>query len=308
MVRGVERTSIFRNSKDRQDFLDRLGKLGEDTGTRIYAWALIPNHVHLLLRSGPSGLPTFMRRLLTGYAVTFNLRHKRRGHLVQNRYKSIVCEEDPYFLELVRSIHLNPLRAHLVETADRLDSYPWSGHTVLLGKSHVPWQDCNYVLLWFGKKERSAREAYRKFVEKGAVQGRRPSLTGGGLARSLGGREKAVRLKGRDRPLTDERILGTGEFVRQVIEKSDGLRHPHLSLPQRIERMGQMIASRCRHEGISLEALTMGSKAGTIPKVRSDLARQVFDELGLSYAEIGRALGVSTSGVSRMMAKRSKSR
>jgi putative transposase len=308
MVRGIDRTSIFRDTKDRQDFLDRLGKIGEETGTRIYAWALIPNHFHLLLRSGPAGLSTFMGRLLTGYAITFNLRHKRRGHLFQNRYKSIVCEEDPYFIELVRYIHLNPLRAHLVETVDRLDSYPWSGHTVLLGKSRVPWQDCDYVLLWFGKRERSAKEAYRKFVERGALQGRRPALTGGGLTRSLGGMEKVVRLKGRDRPLTDERILGTGEFVRQLIEKADRLRNPHLSLPQRIERMAQTIAARCRHEGISLEALTAGSKAGSIPKVRSDLARQVFDELGLSYAEIGRALGVSTSGVSRMMAKRSKSR
>jgi len=179
---------------------------------------------------------------------------------------------------------------------------------VLLGKRHAPWQDCDYVLSWFGKKQRPAREAYRKFVEKGALQGRRPALTGGGLTRSLGGVGQVVRLKGKDRLLTDERILGTGEFVRQLIKKTDRLRHPHLLLPQRIERMARTIASRCRHEGISLEALTAGSKAGRIPRVRADLARQVFDELGLSYAEIGRALGVSTSGVSRMMAKGSKSR
>ena len=75
-----------------------------------------------------------MRRLLTGYAIHFNLRHRRSGHLFQDRYKSIVCEEDPYLLELVRYIHLNPVRAGLVKDVGGLDRYPWSGHSVLLGK------------------------------------------------------------------------------------------------------------------------------------------------------------------------------
>jgi putative transposase len=75
-----------------------------------------------------------MRRLMTGYAVTFNKRHKRSGHLFQNRYKSIVCEEDPYLLELIRYIHLNPIRAGLVKDLKELDKYPWSGHSSVLGK------------------------------------------------------------------------------------------------------------------------------------------------------------------------------
>ena len=82
-------------------------------GRWVYAWALLPNHAPLLLRSGAPGLPQFMRRLLTGYALGDHRRHKRVGHLFQNRYKSIVCEEDAYFRELVRYLHLNPLRAHL---------------------------------------------------------------------------------------------------------------------------------------------------------------------------------------------------
>ena len=96
IVRGIERRNIVDDDKDREDFVFRLSKLSEETGTAIFAWALLPNHAHILLRSGPAGLSNFMRRLLTGYAAAYNRRHKRYGHLFQNRYKSIICEEDPY--------------------------------------------------------------------------------------------------------------------------------------------------------------------------------------------------------------------
>jgi len=105
-----------------------------------------------------------MRRLLTGYAQGYNRRHKRYGHLFQNRYKSIVCEEDGYFQELVRYIHLNPLRAGLVQNLGQLDRYPWSGHGVLTGKVQYSWQDADYVLSWFGKRAGQARRIYRRFV------------------------------------------------------------------------------------------------------------------------------------------------
>ena len=78
--------------------------------TPCYAWALMRNHAHLLLRTGKLPVASFMQRLLTGYAVSFNRRHRRHGHLFQNRYKSILCEEDRYLRQLVIYIHLNPPR------------------------------------------------------------------------------------------------------------------------------------------------------------------------------------------------------
>jgi hypothetical protein len=95
-------------------------------------------HFHILLRTGTTPLSTVMRRLMTGYAVTFNIRHRRSGHLFQNRYKSVVCEEDPYLLELIRYIHLNPLRVKLVEDLNALDKYPWTGHSAILGRRKNP--------------------------------------------------------------------------------------------------------------------------------------------------------------------------
>jgi REP element-mobilizing transposase RayT len=140
MVRGIEGMAIVQDDADRQRFVDRLGLVAGATGTTVYAWSLMSNHAHLLLRSGASGLSTFMRKLLTGYATTYNRRHRRHGHLFQNRYKSIVCEEEPYFLRLVSYIHLNPLRAGLVGSMEELDRYPWSGHAVLLNRIRHEWQ------------------------------------------------------------------------------------------------------------------------------------------------------------------------
>ena len=85
MARGIERREIFKDDKDRKSFLDRLAQILEETQTQCYAWALIPNHFHLLLRTSLAPLSKVMRRLMTGYAVTFNKRHKRTGHLFQNR-------------------------------------------------------------------------------------------------------------------------------------------------------------------------------------------------------------------------------
>ena len=104
MIRGIEGRKIFRNNKDRNDFLTRLGKLLPMTKTACYAWVFMPNHAHFLIRTGPVPLSTVMRKLLTGYVVNFNRRHKRHGQLFQNRNKSIVCQEDAYFKELKHRI------------------------------------------------------------------------------------------------------------------------------------------------------------------------------------------------------------
>ena len=137
MVRGIERTTIFRDDVDRADFIARLASLAEAGALTVYAWALLPNHAHLLVRTGTRPLPRSMRSLLTGYAGTFNRRHKRVGHLFQNRYKSIVVEEEVYLLELVRYLHLNPLRATVVPSLRALARYPWTGHSALLGLSLI---------------------------------------------------------------------------------------------------------------------------------------------------------------------------
>ena len=210
MIRGIERRRIFNDDKDRENFIARLSVLLPKTKSQCYAWSLMSNHVHLLIRSGSEGISTLMRRLLTGHAVSYNRRHKRHGHLFQNRYKSIICQEDAYLHEVVRYIHLNPLRAKIVADVKELNQYPYAGHSVLMGKKTREWQNVEYVLGFFGRNIRDARTKYLTYVEKGIAMGRRPELVGGGLIRSLGGWEavKKMRLSGQDRIKSDQRILG----------------------------------------------------------------------------------------------------
>ena len=141
IIRGIERKAIFKDGSDRANFLDRLSALVSESKTACYGWALMTNHAHLLLKTGLSPVATVMRRLLTGYAVSFNRRHRRHGQLFQNRYKSFLCEQDLYLKELVRYIHLNPLRAKMVKDLKELKSYPYCGHGALLGKVKNDWQD-----------------------------------------------------------------------------------------------------------------------------------------------------------------------
>jgi putative transposase len=129
MIRGIEGRKIFINNKDREDFIERLESLCPEMGIDCYAWAFIPNHAHFLFRTGKESLSKFMRRLLTGYVIGFNRRHKRRGHLFQNRFKSIICQEETYLRELIRYIHLNPIRSGIVQTLDELNYYSYCGHS-----------------------------------------------------------------------------------------------------------------------------------------------------------------------------------
>jgi putative transposase len=297
MVRGLDRQTIFRTEEDRRDFVDRLARVSEKTGLAILGWALLPNHFHLLARTGRLPLTTAMRRLLTGYAVNFNRRHRRAGHLFQNRYKSILVEEDPYLLELVRYIHLNPLRAGVVRDLPALDRYPWTGHTALMGQVLRPWQVVEEVLRQYGERLHVARQAYRAFVAEGVSQGRRPELQGGGLRRSAGGWESVVALRrGRERWAADERILGGSDFAERMLREAPraqrrGVQAPIAgALPRLIERVAQAYA-------MTPDEIVGGSKRRAVVAARSVVSALALRELGLPLVRVARTMNVSSQTV-----------
>lgn len=302
IIRGIEKRNIVSDDQDRKDFIFRMGRVALETKTVIYAWALMTNHAHILLRSGALGLPKYMRRLLTGYVVAYNRRHQRHGHLFQNRYKSIVCDEDSYFMELVRYIHLNPLRAKLVKTLSELERYAWCGHGVLMGRSKYEWQDRDYVLSWFAKRAGAAKKAYRNYVQAGISQGKRPELVGGGLIRSQGGWSQVVSMRKRgERELSDQRILGGDNFVEQIIQEADeNFKSHHLS-NKKWREIDRFIQATCEKEGIRIKELRSGSRRRTISKLRSQIALKLVEDYGISLAETARRLGVSTSGIFRIL-------
>ena len=300
IIRGIERKRIFQDDQDRNAFVDRLGLLLQESKTTCYAWALLPNHVHLLVRSGLIPLAGLMRRLLTGYAVTYNRRHHRHGVLFQNRYKSILCQEDPYLLELVRYIHLNPLRAKMVDGLDSLDRYPYSGHSVIMGFWRREWQDTETVLGYFARRKKVARRKYREYIEQGMRGGRRPDLVGGGLIRSLGGWEGVKGLgRWRGRFKGDERILGESEFVGEVLKASEeamerryGLRAEGLDLEGIIERVSELFET-------SKEEIKAGGKSPKGVAARSVVSYWAVREVGVSGTEVARRLNVTQPAVSQ---------
>ena len=300
IVRGIERRKIFRSDSDRHNFLTRLGILIPETQTDCFAWALIPNHVHLLLRTGSVPVSIFMSRLLTGYAVWFNNRYQRHGQLFQNRYKSILCQEDPYLRELVRYIHLNPLRAGLVENIENLDKHLWCGHSALMNKTKQSWQNIDYIYGLFSDNKKSGRAKYRTFVENGNPEGSRPDLTGGGLLRSIGGwaalkgvRKAGIRVKG------DERILGDSDFVINVLESADEKFEQKYDLKAKGYDFNRLVKRVAEVMDIEIEQVTAFGKSPTTVRARSLLCFWAHRKLGMTTIEIARRLNICQSAASR---------
>ena len=299
--RGIEKTLIFQSDFDRQDFVDRLADLGHKKNLLIYAWALMPNHFHLLVRTGFMPIANNMRKLLTGYVVNYNLRHNRHGHLFQNRYKSIICEEDPYLLELTRYIHLNPLRAGLVQSLGELEDYPWTGHAGIIGKRKMRWQEIDSVLAYFGKSRGAARKKYREFISQGISQGRRPELIGGGLIRSLGGWSQVLsaRRKGERTP-ADQRVLGSGDFVENLFKEADGKEKETLRLSTRWKKLDLIMREVVTREGISESDLRSAGRKREIVQVRRLFCQLAVKKMGYSGAQVARYLGITTSSANRL--------
>jgi len=299
VARGIERGKIYRDDEDRHNFITRLGELVIETRTRCYAWALIPNHFHLLLETGNVPIATFMRRMLTGYAIGFNRRHRRSGHLFQNRYKSILCQQDAYLKELVRYIHLNPLRARLVDDMAALDRYPFSGHSAVMGKRKNDWQSINDVLALFGQNRHSAKRSYRQFVTKGADLGRQPELIGGGLVRSAGGWSAvhALRKAGIFQK-SDERILGDGDFVNQVLADAQEQMNNRYLLSAKGVGIENIISVVSEMYSIKPQALIGPSKERRIVKARALICYWAVRELGMAMSKVADYLKLAVSTVS----------
>jgi putative transposase len=303
MIRGINKAAIFRDDQDKAKFLERLGQAVTEGKSTVYAWVLMNNHVHVLFKSGKDGVSTVMRKLLTWYALYFNRRHHRTGHLFENRYKSILCDEDEYLLALVRYIHLNPMRAKIIRTMEELDRYPWTGHRAMMGKTETVWQGVEAVLAEFGSTKKKARAEYRRFVEEGISQGKIPELTGGGLIRSQGGWSAVLSMRRKkQKEASDERILGSGDFVNAILKETEEKQLRQLKATRSGRSIADIMLEECRKGGIGVEELKQGNRRRRVCETRLNIALRSREELGLSGAEIARQLGVNTSSINRALA------
>jgi hypothetical protein len=284
-----------------------------------------------------------MRRLMTGYAVTFNKRHKRSGYLFQNRYKSVICEEDPYLLELIRYIHLNPLRARLVNDLKELDKYPWTGHTAILGRrknSLIPEprskesfsqfrpetektkknpenpvnpvkkekplaeKTIEDILLHFGETKKVARRRYRQFVKNGIDQGKRPEFQGGGLVRSSGGKKAGLLgRKNEEREKGDARILGGGDFVTQTLDSANELFERRVNTPISLDELIRRVA---KDREVDLKVLLSSKRTQKISNTRAIISYLAAIELKNRGTKIALHLKLSDKSVSRCIERGKK--
>ena len=165
MSRGIEGRRICADDLDRDLWLEVLGRVAERFGWRVLAFCLLDNHFHLFLRTPAGGLAAGMRQMNGNYAGYFNRRHRRRGPLMQGRYKAVLVEDQSHWLELSRYVHLNPVRAGLCR---RPEDWKWSSYRGYHRPAVRPkWLDCAGVLEEFGRDEGKARRAYREFVAEG---------------------------------------------------------------------------------------------------------------------------------------------
>lgn len=286
IVRGIERRNIFLSDDDREDFVSRLATLLKETATVCYAWTLLDNHFHLLLMPTKTTLAVLMRRLLTGYAVSFNLRHKRSGHLFQNRYKSIVCNHDAYLLELVRYIHLNPVRAGKVPDLDALAEYRWSGHRQMTGKGAICLLNENDILSLFARQKNTALKAYLDFMADGIIKDYNCLSTGGRRA------SQSIDNSLANQDLYDDRILGGGAFVERILDEPE----PFEKSERPLDQIMRVVAG---YYELSFEELIWPSKVRRIADAKAVICFLATRHYRIKGNIVGEKLNYSTSSVSR---------
>lgn len=195
--RGNQRQDLFLDEEDLKTYLAYLSEYKLRYPFRLYAYALMRNHFHLLLEVETVPLSKIMQFLLFRYTRYFNNRYRKEGHLFQGRYKAILCDKDAYLLELVRYIHLNPVRAKIVGSPEK---YLWTSHLSYLGKLKGGLVDVDFLLGQFGESRYSARRGYAQFVSEDLQAGHQ---------------EKYYKVK-------DQRYLGEEDFIGRIeAEKKD---------------------------------------------------------------------------------------
>lgn len=199
IFRGNGGQDVFLTAADRYRFYLLLQEGTHRFGYRVHAFCLMTNHIHLAVQIGEIPLSRGMQNLSFRYTRWINRRENRTGHLFQGRYKAVLVDGDSYLLELVRYIHLNPVRAGLVASPEE---YPWGSHRAYLGRETLPWLTTDWLLASFGEQVDRARAAYATFVLDGVAEERRPEFHGAGV---------------------DSRLLGDDDFLDKCLSGSGGM-------------------------------------------------------------------------------------
>jgi len=272
IFRGNGGQPVFLSDEDRYRFQLLLQEGTCRFGYRVYAFCLMTNHIHLALQVAEIPLSRSMQNLSFRFTRWINWRQKRTGHLFQGRYKAVLVDSDSYLLELIRYIHLNPVRAGMVKDPV---NYPWSSHKAYLGKETLPCMTIDSLLIHFGKTLEEARQNYHGFVLDGLGEERRPEFHGAGA---------------------DTRLLGDDHFLEKCLSDSE-------KLPMRLTPQ-IFVDAVCRCYEISETELKSPSQCRNLSEARAVVGwlAQKFDCVTLSEvgAFVNRDVGSISSAVRRL--------
>jgi putative transposase len=268
MLRGNGGQAIYFDDDDRHHFYLLMQQGVARYGHRIHGFCLMNNHVHLVIEVGAQPLAKIMQNLSFRYTRWVNKKHKRIGHLFQGRYKAILVDRDNYLLELVRYVHLNPVRAKLVRQAHL---YRWSGHRAYLGREILPWFTTEWVLGQFGTRLGTSRKRYEIFVREGYGEGRRDEFHCGGD--------------------DDGRVLGDDRFTQRILNKP-------VIAPRHVT-LDTLIQTVCREYKLTEKALASAGRERARSGARSVVGWLAQQHGQVTLTEVAKRLDRDVTTLSR---------
>ncbi len=269
IVRGNQRQKTFTAESDYQAYIERLARYRKKYDYVLHAYCLMPNHVHLLVESSEQPLAKFMQGLQQSYSQYFNLRHRKTGHVFEGRYKAILCQKDQYLLQLIRYIHLNPVRAGMVRSPER---YRYSGdHVYLQGKATETIDPATVLSMLGGKR------AYRRFVQDGLSEGHKEEYYA----------------------VEDQRFLGAEGFGERLLKKEPDLSGKKLTR-RSIETVTRELAKLLK---IEVRSLRSPDRGWAISKARTIAAYVLVRRLGYRLSDVAAYFGRDMATLATLLAR-----
>jgi REP element-mobilizing transposase RayT len=274
MSRGNQGRSIFKDDRDRERYLDFVKESQTRFRYRLFAYVLMENHVHHLIQIGHNPLSKVMQNILFRYTRYWNRRYNKTGHLFQGRFKAILCDRESYLLELIRYLHLNPVRSQIVADPEK---YRWSSHQAYVAGEGRNWIEVEEVLARWGKGRAQAIAGYRRFVQDGLNDGHRDDLY----------------------EVVDQRYLGDDAFVEKVAQ-----REAKNEAPQFVDiRWAEVRDQVCKQFGLPAGAVLHRGRAREIVRVRRVMAWVGRELGGMSNTALAKELRQEPAVLSRGLGK-----
>jgi len=272
LMRGNAKQAIFGEDRAYHQFEQFLAEGLEQYKHRLHAYCWMGNHVHMLLQCADTPLSEMMRVLSQRYTYWFNRQHDRVGHLFQGRYKSLMVDTDRYLLELVRYIHLNPVRAEFV---DNTDEYPWSSHHAYLGRESKLWLTTDWVLRQFHEERAAARNRYLRLLGEPVDEEQQVLFASGA---------------------TEGGVIGSDDFLRRMEEKAGVTSAPNIPLEQVVDLI-------CEQQEINRDELCSASRRRIITEARAVITLLAVNDAGKTLTEVADYFARDITVLSRQMKK-----